>query len=545
VARRKLRLLHVLDTPFQCPQSFVVNVSNSGFRRTILPWVLVTWLGAWAPGTISAQDLASFEKRLTEFRTPAGLTFLIYERPEAPVVSFFTYVDVGAAQEVPGITGLAHMFEHMAFKGTSRIGTTNFAAEKPVLAKIDRAYHAYDTERHKIGGPDPEKLKTLEKAWKDAQEEADKFIVKNEFGEIIDREGGVGLNAATASDSTVYFYSLPANKLELWAYLESERFIDPVFREFYKERDVVMEERRLRTESQPIGRLIEQFTSAAFTAHPYKQPVVGYMSDLMSFSREDAEEFHRKYYVPSNIVIAIVGDLKASETIPVLKKYFDRIPAAPPPPPLRTVEPPQITEREVRMPDSSQPIYLEGYHKPAMTDPEEEIYDAISDLLSNGRTARLYRSLVRDKKVAVQAGAFPRFPGVKYPNQMIFYALPSPGHSNEDVQKALHEEIEKLKQRPVSDDDLKMVKTRAKADLIRGLADNNGIAGALARDQALYGNWREIFHSVDRIDKVSKEDIQRVAKKVFVPTNRTVGMIVNEEAPRKPREANPAATRPE
>ena len=166
-----------------------------------------------------AQDLASFEKRLTDYRLPNGLTILIYERAEAPVVSFFTYVDVGAAQEVPGITGLAHMFEHMAFKGTSKIGTTNYAKEKAALDKIDRAYHAYDQERHKTGGPDTEKLKALEKAWKDAQEEADRYVVKNEYGEIIDREGGVGLNAGTSSDSTVYFYSLPANKLELWAYL--------------------------------------------------------------------------------------------------------------------------------------------------------------------------------------------------------------------------------------------------------------------------------------------------------------------------------------
>jgi predicted Zn-dependent peptidase len=359
----------------------------------------------------NAQDLASFEKHLTEHRTANGFTFLIYERPEAPVVSFFTYVNVGAAQEVPGITGLAHMFEHMAFKGTSVIGTTNYAEEKKALAKVDQAYHAYDAERHKIGGPDAEKLKALEKAWKDAQETADPFIVKNEFGEIIDREGGVGLNAGTASDSTVYFYSLPANKLELWAYLESERFIDPVFREFYKERDVVMEERRLRTESQPIGRLIEQFGSVAFFAHPYKQPVVGYMSDLQSFSREDAEQFHKTYYVPSNIVMAIVGDVKAKEVIPVLDRYFARVPAGPQPPPVRTVEPTQTTEREVRMPDKSQPIYLEGYHKPAATDPEEAVYDAISDLLSSGRTARLYRSLVRDKKVAAQAGAFPGYPG--------------------------------------------------------------------------------------------------------------------------------------
>jgi predicted Zn-dependent peptidase len=491
-------------------------------------------------GRVAAQDLAAFEKHLTEYHMANGLTFLIYERSEAPVVSFFTYVNVGAAQEVPGITGLAHMFEHMAFKGTTRIGTTDYPAEKVVLAKIDQAYHAYDQERHKIGGADPEKLKELEKAWKDAQEEADKYIVKNEFGEIIDREGGVGLNAGTSSDSTVYFYSLPANKLELWAHLESERFIDPVFREFYKERDVVMEERRLRTESQPIGRLLEQFNGTAFSAHPYKQPVVGYMSDLLSFSREDAEQFHKTYYVPSNIVIAIVGDIKASDTIPVLKQYFERIPSGPPPPPLRTVEPPQIAEREVRMPDKSQPIYIEGYHKPAATDPSEAIYNAISDLLSNGRTARLYRSLVRDKKIAAQAGAFPGFPGTKYPNEMIFFAISTPGHSNEEVQKALREEINKLKEELVSDDELKMVKTRAKANLIRGLASNAGIAGALAGNQTLFGNWRELFHSVEKIDKVTAEDIQRIARQTFVPNNRTVAMIVSEPGPKAEPRAVPS-----
>ena len=503
-----------------------------GYAFAFAPFILAN------PILAPAQDLASFEKRLTEYHMPNGLTFLIYERPEAPVVSFFTSVNVGAAQEVPGITGLAHMFEHMAFKGTSHIGTTDYAAEKPVLAKVDAAYHAYDDERRKIGGPDPEKLKSLEKAWKDAQEEADKFIVKNEFGEIIDREGGVGLNAGTASDSTVYFYSLPANKIELWAYLESERFIDPVFREFYKERDVVMEERRLRTDSQPIGRLIEQFNSVAFTAHPYKQPVVGYMSDLMAFSREDAEAFHSKYYVPSNIVIGIVGDLKAKQTIPLLDKYFGRIHSAPTPPPLRTVEPAQIAEREVRMADKSQPIYLEGYHKPASTDPEEAVYDAISDVLSNGRTARLYRSLVRDKKIAAQAGAFSGFPGTKYPNEMIFFAIPTPGHSNEEVQKALREEIDKLINEPVTDDELQMVKTRAKAGLIRGLANNSGIAGALAQNQALFGDWRELFHSVDKIDKVTKEDIQRVAKKTFTSNNRTVAMIVNEGESASTKPAN-------
>ncbi len=496
-------------------------------RKLSVTVLLATCLLAVLP--VSAQDLASFEKKLTEHKLANGLRFLIYERPGTPVASFFTLVDVGSAQEVPGITGLAHMFEHMAFKGTSVIGTSDFKAEQAAMVKIDEAYHAYDRERRKPGGSDAAKLKQLQATWKSAQEAADKFVVKNEFGEIIDREGGVGLNAFTNTDQTGYFFSLPANKIELWAYLESERFRDPVYREFYKERDVVMEERRLRTESQPIGRLIEQFTTTAYVAHTYKQPVVGYMSDLMSFSREDAEAFHKKHYMPGNIVIAIVGDLKAKEVIPILDKYFARLPRGTAPEPLRTEEPKQLAERTIEMPDQSQPIYIEGYHKPADTDPDQAVYSAISDLLSTDRTARLYRSLVRDKKIAAQVGAFPSFPGAKYPNMMLFFAVPSPGKTNGEVQTAIHEEIERLKSSPITDDELKMVKTRAKANLIRGLADNGGIAGQLAQSELLYGDWRELFRDVDRIDKVTKEDIMRIARATFVPTNRTVAMIVNEK----------------
>jgi predicted Zn-dependent peptidase len=478
----------------------------------------------------SAQDVASFEKNLTVHKLDNGLTFLIYERPAAPVVSFFTHVDAGGAQEVPGITGLAHMFEHMAFKGTSRIGTTDAVAEKAALAKVDEAYFAYDRERRKLGGPDAEKLKGLEKAWKDAQEEAGKFIKVNEFGEIIDREGGTGLNAFTNSDETGYFFSLPANKVELWCYLESERFLDPVFREFYKERDVVMEERRLRTESNPIGRMIEQFGMVAFSSHPYKQPVVGYMSDLMSFSVQDGQAFFRKYYVPANMTVAIVGDVKAKEIVPILDKYFGRLPKAPKPDPLRTVEPPQIAEKTIVIPDKAQPVYVEGYHKPASGHPDDAVFQAMSDILSSGRTSRLYRSLVRDKKLAAQTGAFPGYPGDKYPNLMLFFAIPAPGATNLQVQEAIREEIAKIQSEPVTDEELARVKTQAKANLIRGLDDNQGLAIQLASAQARYGDWREIFRAVDKIDKVTKEDIQRVAKATFVKNNRTVAMLENSDA---------------
>ncbi len=477
----------------------------------------------------SAQDMAAFEKNLTVHKMTNGLTVMIYRRPVAPVFSFFTHVDVGAAQEVPGITGLAHMFEHMAFKGTSVIGTRDYKAEAAALAKVDSAYHAYDAERRNPLA-DPDKLDALKKAFKDAQDAADAYIEKNEFSKIVDRAGGVGMNASTSSDQTVYFYSLPANKVELWAYLESSRFLDPVFREFYKERDVVMEERRLRTESNPNGRLFEQFSATAFFAHPYKQPVVGYMSDLMSFTREDAEAFYRKYYVPADMTIAIVGDVKAEAILPIIETYFGRLPAGPKPDALRTVEPKQTAEKTVLLVDPAQPLYLEAYHRPEATSLDDPIYDVIADVLSGGRTSRLYRSLVRDKKIAAAAGAFNGFPGSKYPTLIVMRAVPTPGHTNQEVQAAIREQLERLKTEPITDDELKMVKTRAKADLIRSLDDNSGIARQLVFSQVRFGDWREIFRTVERLDKVTKEDVMRVANATFVATNRTVGMIENADA---------------
>jgi predicted Zn-dependent peptidase len=454
---------------------------------------------------------------------------VIYERPAAPVVTFATHVDVGSAQEVPGITGLAHMFEHMAFKGTSVIGTTNYKAEVKALEIVDAAYAAYSAERQKGDRAAAETLESLKAALKESQDAAAEYVEKNEFGGIIDREGGAGLNAGTGADLTIYYYSLPANKVELWAYLESERFLDPVFREFYRERDVVQEERRMNTESNPVRKLLEQFLNTAYTAHPYQHSTIGYMSDLQSFTRQDAEAFYEKYYVPSNITTAVVGDVEAEKILPILRKYFGRIPAGPAPEPLRTVEPPSRAEKTVIMPDPSQPMYVEGYHRPASTHPDDAIFNAIADVLSTGRTSRLHRSLVRDQQIAAFAGAFNGYPGTKYPHQMLFLAMSTPGHTNDEIRDAIRAEIERIKTEPVSDEELKTVKTRAKAAVIRQLDSNGGLAMQLAISQGQLGDWRESFRDVERIEKVTKEDIMRVAQATFTAENRTVAMIVNED----------------
>jgi predicted Zn-dependent peptidase len=474
-----------------------------------------------------AQDLASFEKRITVKKLPNGLTLLICERSEAPVFSFDTLVDAGSVQDPMGKTGLAHMFEHMAFKGTDKIGTTNYAAEKIALEKVETAYAAYIAERDHSVGRNEAKLKQLEKAWKDAIAEADQYVVSNAFGKLIEQNGGEDMNANTSYDETAYHFSMPENRLELWAYLESERFLHPVMREFYKERNVVIEERRMRTDSNPVGRLVEQFVAEAFAAHPYHRPTVGWMADLNTFSATDALKFFDKYYVPPNMVVAVAGDVKASESMPVLEKYFGRLPTRPQPDEYTTTEPPQNSLRRVVLKDRAQPLYLEGYHRPDYRSKDDAVFDAITDLMSEGRTSRLYRALVRDKKIASFSAGFSGMPGTKYPHLFAFYAVPLPGHTNQEMADAIHVEIDKLKKEDITDDELKMIKTRSKANLIRGLADNQGLATQLATYQTRYGDWRELFRSVDRIDQVTKADIRRIANQIFVDTNRTIGVIEN------------------
>ncbi len=477
-----------------------------------------------------AQDLKSFEKKITTKVLPNGVTLLICERPEAPVFSYSTFVDAGDVNDPSGESGLAHMFEHLAFKGTPEIGTTDYSAEKVALAKVEAANAAYEAEFLKPVGRDEKKLAELKKAFIDARAEAHKFVIPNQFTEIAERNGAEGLNAETGLDSTQFYWSMPENRLELWAYLESSRLAEPVAREFYTERDVVLEERRMRTDSNPEGRLFEQFLATAYVAHPYGRSSIGWPSEVSQINATEAMAFHKKYYVGSNIVVSVVGDVKASEALPILKKYFSRIPAGPKPEEMTTVEPAQFAEKTVVIRDPSQPIYMEGYHRPDFRDPDNFVYDAISDILSNGRVSRLYRSLVRDKEIAAAAEGVSPYPGDKYPGMFVFLAVPLPGHTPAEMREAIHQEIEKLKTADVTDAELAMFKTRTRADLLRGLADNQGLANDLAEYQTRYGDWRELFLQLDDIDKVTKADIRRVANKVFVASNRTSASI-DTEAP--------------
>ncbi|MDX1586061.1 MAG: pitrilysin family protein [Balneolaceae bacterium] len=476
-----------------------------------------------------AQSLDEFEKKVTEFTLDNGLKFIVIERPIAPVASFVTYVDVGGADEPVGHTGIAHIFEHMAFKGTHYIGTNNWKKEKSALDKLDQTYQQWLAEKYSAS-PDSAKMEELWSQFTDLQEEAGQYVVNNEFSQIIERNGGTGLNAGTGADQTVYFYSLPENRMELWFSLESDRFKNPVFREFYKEKEVVREERRMRTESQPVGRLVEEFLAVAYTAHPYGRPVVGWNSDITATTMEDAREFYNTYYVPSNITIAIAGDVDPKEVRKMAETYFGGLKAGPEPPPVYTQEPEQRGERRFTIQGQSQPFLLMGYHTVAQDHPDAKALQLLGSIISSGRTSRLYKRLVEEEQLALAVQAFNGFPGTKYESMFLTFAVPNRGLGVDTLETVIHEEIQKVKDGDLTQQELDRARTNARASLVRSLDSNSGLAQSFASTEAQQGDWRKVFTDLDKLNEVTLEDLQRVANTYFTKDNLTVGAIITQDS---------------
>lgn len=467
--------------------------------------------------------LEQFERKVTKVSLDNGLTLLVIERHEAPVVSFHTYADVGSANEQIGATGLAHMFEHMAFKGTTSIGTKDIEKEMAALERQERIYqHLRQAKLSR--NTDPEKVDGLGKRFEKAKQDAEEWSQAEEFERILKQAGVNGLNAYTSADATGYMYSLPANKVELFFAMESDRFLHPVMREFYVERDVVMEERRQRVDSSPIGRLVEEWQSAAFIAHPYGQPTIGHMSDLQNLTRTQARAFFEAYYVPKNLTIAIAGDVEPEEIQKLAEKYFGRLSSEPPPLPIVTKEPKQRGERRVTLVESTQPYLLIGYHRPGIHSPDHAAYLVLSDILSRGRTSRFYQNLV-EKKLALQANAFSGFPGNKYPSLFGILGIPSKGVPPKKLEQAILGELDRLKTDAVSKEALDRAKTRARADLIGGLDSNSGLARQFSTFESLTGDWRNVFRQLEEIAAIDQDDVKRVAQETFKRRNRTVAMI--------------------
>jgi predicted Zn-dependent peptidase len=495
--------------------------------RTLLG--LCASLSFWG-ALASAQNLADLEKRVTEFTLPNGLHFIVLERHEAPVFAAVTYVNAGAANDPAGKAGIAHMFEHMAFKGTPAIGSKNIVLERAALAEIEKVYDQLEQEQRKGARADKAKIEAGQKAVKDAIEKAFAQVEQDAYTRMLEENGAVGLNAGTSMDSTVYFMSLPANRLEMWMMLEGGRFTQPVYREFYKERDVVREEYRMRVESDPQGKLFTALMGTAFAESPYHVGYAGIPSDIENLRVADLIDFRKKYYVPSNMVVVVAGDVDPNQVKAYATKHFGALPAGPLPPPVISQEQPQLGEKRVAVETEAQPFLAIGYKRPNNLHPDDPVLDVIQGVLSQGRTGRLNKELVESQKIALFAGAFPSFPGDKHDNLFLYLVAPNAGKTIEELEKAVYAQIEKLQKELVDDAALKRVKLNIRAGLIRGMSSNSGMARSLAAAHTAYGSWKKLFQGLDDIEKVTAADVQRVAKQYFTKKNRTVAYLVKADA---------------
>ncbi len=473
----------------------------------------------------AAQDLKSFEKKVTEFTLPNGMHFIVAERHQAPVISFHTHVNAGSVDDPLGHTGLAHMFERMAYKGTDTIGTRDWAGEKKALDAIEDVYDQIDAERNKGSRADSGKLDQLRLRFQAAVEAAEAFVVPNETARVLEQNGGTGLNATTSTDATEFRYSLPSNRMELWFLLESQRLAHPVFRQFYLEREAMLQEQRLRVDSNPQGRLLQEFQAASFEAHPYRNPPLGWLGDVPSLRATDARAFFEKYYAPGNITVAIVGDADPAEVRKMADRYFAPIPARPLPPRILTTEPAQVGDRTVVVEAVSQPMLAVGYQRPDQYSPDDEAFDVLQLIFASGRTGLVYKDLVQERKLAVNALVSATYPAGRYPNEFVFLLMPALNHTVEENQRALDALLLKFVATPVDAETLDRAKTKARSSVIHSLGDNAGLAGLMATYAADYGDWRHLFTAIDQLSKVSAADVQRVATKYLIGRPRTVAYI--------------------
>jgi len=471
---------------------------------------------------------AGLEEKVKEHTLKNGMKLLMVERHTSPTVSAWIRFRVGSVDERSDERGLAHLLEHMLFKGTTTLGTTNYAAEKPLLDKIEQTAQALMDEKSRKDKADSARIAELEKQLKSLEDEAGKFVVKDEFFELYSKNGGVGYNAFTSRDGTTYLISLPANKLELWAAIESDRMQNAVLREFYTERAVVMEERRRSYDANPESKLWETFLAASYLAHPYGQPTIGWMSDIENLTRTKAERFFHAYYGPHSAIVAIVGDINADATIALVERYFGHIPPGQKPAPVTAEEPKQAGERRIELIDESEPTLMIGYHKPAINAPDDYVFDLISSILGQGRTSRLYKKLVIEQQLATDVGVFDA-PGSRYPNLLVLNATPRAPHTVQEVEKAILEELERLKNEPVSERDLQRVLNKLEYEEARRMGTNGGLARNLTEYEAVSGSWRYMVEYRRKISSINAADIQRVARQYFTRENRMVGFITKKE----------------
>jgi len=520
-------------------------------RRSLCSVLVFAAVVVTAAVPASAQNIDAKEYRLDN-----GMQVLMVERHEAPTIMCSIFARVGSANETTGITGISHLFEHMMFKGTETIGTKDIKRDREIMARLDEIKAEMREEerimREKLRRGeikdmlDPE-AKTPR--YRELDEEFDKLvleqrelIIKDQLDEIYSKNGGFFLNAFTSDDMTGYFIRLPKNKIELFMWLESDRFGGPVFREFYSERNVVREERRRGVDSTPTGLIEEDFRAMFWKSSSYHWDVIGWSSDLGSITREQANAYYNTYYAPNNLTMILVGDLEPDNLIKMVRKYFERIPrGTTEPPDVVTLEEKQYGEKRLAAEAETSPTAEIWYHTVAWKHPDSYALDVLAGVMS-GKTGRLYKKLVEEKGIAKSSGSGGRrmFGGsnqavdasqesMKYAGAFQVTAEGVSGVKAEQLEAAMYEVIEDLQKNPVPEEELQKVKNQLRVQTIRFMDIMSGIGVLFYLGQnAALGDWTEANNSPIMRDKVTAEDVQRVANTYFDKTQRNV-LIVNSK----------------
>ena len=496
------------------------------------------WRGRLA-GALAACALAApapaQEVQVVEHVLDNGMTLLLVPRPGDPNVAAGWVAKAGSVNERPGITGVAHLFEHMMFKGTHAVGTRDIEEDLRIIDALDalraelQVEEARLVERHRLGViDDPNSPDARSPRHRELLDEFDallarqgELVIKEDFSRLYTGQGASGMNAGTSYDFTIYFVNVPANKLELWFWMESDRLLNPVFREFYAERDVVREERRLRTESTPIGKFQEQFDAMFWDASPYGWPVVGWPSDIEGVTREEALAFFDVHYAPNNVAAALVGDFDPDRAIALADRYFGRLPrGARTPAPPRTREMPQLAEKRMVAYAETNPQVVIRLRTVPDGHVDEPALVVLGQLLS-GRTGRLYKALVEEQQVATDASGGQA--GFKYEGMFELRGTAKQGRTPEEVEQAIQAEIERLKTEPVGDRELQKVKNQNAAGIFRDLEGNFQLMMQLLIRENSRG-WETINSDPPLYDAVTADDVMRVAGQYFTPEARAVAI---------------------
>jgi len=473
-----------------------------------------------------AQDFNQAMSRITDFSLTNGLHFVVMERHEVPAVAFQTYVRAGSVDDPSGQSGMAHMLEHMAFRGTDGIGTRDWAGEKKALDAIEEAYDRVEAERNKGANADVGKMGAAQILLNRAIDQARAWARPGEFVRILEENGAIGWNANAASDAIVSSYALPSNRLELWFLMESQRLLRPVFRDFYSEREAITDEYRERLEKNPQGKLHQALLATALAAHPYRLPSLGWPSDVASLRARQAKEFFDRYYVPGTITLAIAGDVTPADVKRLAERYFGGMPSRPAPPIIHTSEPPQTGPKTVVVEAAGLPMLMVGYQRPELLDPESAVFEIIQSILGAGKSGWVQKELMQERKIATVAQINSTFPGGRYPSLFTLLLAAGPGHTVEENQKALDDLVNRLMTQRLDATNMARAKAQARAAYIARLESNSAWALALATYQGAYGDWRRLFKNIEALDRVTADDVQRVARKYFKLSNRTLAYTV-------------------